>query len=456
MAEDTGSLPVGWEALKEPSSGKIYYHNLATGATQWEAPSAPAKEAEGPSTSDAFPEHKGEWQTEVDKSSGRMYYFHTKTMETTWERPVDYKGPEPHFVTQKLHTAVGDADDKKKGRVLSEWVDFSDLLEEDDGNLETSPLNERITRAVTRCDLRTDTMDTEGSNLGSPWVCVHFARGDCENGKTCAYLHRAPTRKDSDSCDPKRDIFGRRRRINRDGDLCGVNNTLCIPNIPSNLKQGGWGKISSVLKSEIGRYAPIKAIRPKPDHKIVFIEFQYRCGAEFAKEAMRGQTIHLPGIPSFVIHLRWATDPRHLRPLLELERREKAAKGIRDTVLPEWAAQYPEWQSRTALSQMRSKTKYSDPTAYPDTNEQYANTNEQCASNHHTLNVTEKHKQHIQLLEDHKGEDYALPPNNFREAIKRFSTDFEKDVQSNTKRRKVNSNALSLLGGYGSDDSDSA
>jgi hypothetical protein len=44
MAADMeGSLPAGWVAIADPTSGDTYYYHEATETTQWEAPEAAAK-----------------------------------------------------------------------------------------------------------------------------------------------------------------------------------------------------------------------------------------------------------------------------------------------------------------------------------------------------------------------------------------------------------------------------
>eukprot|EP00466_Bigelowiella_natans_P011288 jgi/Bigna1/87267/estExt_fgenesh1_pg.C_180136 len=280
-------LPEGWQALTDPTSKSTYYYNQATGSTQWSHPGAP----EGAEIVSTLSPSLGDWIPQKDPASGRTYYYNTKSMQTAWKIPSESSSQTSpggaDAPTNLGEEEVEGSKDAKKNkpsrkrdrRQISDWVDFSDLLEDDDGNLDETPPHERVEEAPTKLNLSTDICETEGSLLGAPWVCLHFTRGHCEAGPKCAYLHRVPTERDSNACDPRRDIFGRRRRINRDGDLCGLNKSLCLPNIPAHLQQGGWGKISGVLKKELGTYGPIKAIRPKPNHNIVFIEFSYRVGA---------------------------------------------------------------------------------------------------------------------------------------------------------------------------------
>ncbi|KAF4737745.1 E3 ubiquitin- protein ligase, partial [Perkinsus olseni] len=70
-------LPEGWEELRA-EDGTPYYHNTATGLTQWEKPSS------GAATGQAALE-KG-WQ-EFKTEDGTSYYYNEGTGVTQWERP---------------------------------------------------------------------------------------------------------------------------------------------------------------------------------------------------------------------------------------------------------------------------------------------------------------------------------------------------------------------------------
>ena len=49
MASTSDTLPPGWAAAKDPTTGRVYYFNRATSATQWTIPVAPAAVAPRPS-----------------------------------------------------------------------------------------------------------------------------------------------------------------------------------------------------------------------------------------------------------------------------------------------------------------------------------------------------------------------------------------------------------------------
>ena len=55
-----------WEALVDPNSDRVYYHNSDTGETKWDI--AASKE----------------YIVQKDQSSGKAYFIHKKTKRTSW------------------------------------------------------------------------------------------------------------------------------------------------------------------------------------------------------------------------------------------------------------------------------------------------------------------------------------------------------------------------------------
>lgn len=92
------TLPPGWQALKDPS-GKPYYVNTATGATQWHLPhstsgaSHPQNYSQNPAPTPvmnpppppAYTLPEG-WRKLVDPN-GKPYYVNDITRETRWDPP---------------------------------------------------------------------------------------------------------------------------------------------------------------------------------------------------------------------------------------------------------------------------------------------------------------------------------------------------------------------------------
>merc|ERR1712127_631818 len=91
MGMPTG-LPVGWEQVADPTTGNPYYCNRATGESSWTVPIAPAV---APSVFQPPPVAAAEaaslpagWESASDPSSGKPYYYNRATGETKWETPT--------------------------------------------------------------------------------------------------------------------------------------------------------------------------------------------------------------------------------------------------------------------------------------------------------------------------------------------------------------------------------
>jgi len=93
-------LPPGWEQVADPTTGKPYYCNRATGESSWTVPvgAAPAMTmmpAMAPVAAMPMPTFAAEtptlpagWESAADPSSGKPYYFNRATGETKWEIPT--------------------------------------------------------------------------------------------------------------------------------------------------------------------------------------------------------------------------------------------------------------------------------------------------------------------------------------------------------------------------------
>lgn len=82
----TSSLPNGWAAAVDPSSGRTFYYRGSE--TTWEKP-VPDRELPSPTpTSD-------QWKPHLD-AAGRTYYYNVSTGETSWSRPNSQDGEPAH------------------------------------------------------------------------------------------------------------------------------------------------------------------------------------------------------------------------------------------------------------------------------------------------------------------------------------------------------------------------
>jgi hypothetical protein len=76
------SLPPGWSAHVNDATGATYYHNRATGETQWTLPATATDDELAASLS--LPPG---WSAHVNDATGATYYHNSATGETSWERP---------------------------------------------------------------------------------------------------------------------------------------------------------------------------------------------------------------------------------------------------------------------------------------------------------------------------------------------------------------------------------
>jgi len=88
MPMATAGLPLGWEQVSDPATGKPYYCNKATGESSWTIPVAAAPApvmAPAPVPAAGLP---AGWEQADDPASGKPYYFNRATNETRWDPPA--------------------------------------------------------------------------------------------------------------------------------------------------------------------------------------------------------------------------------------------------------------------------------------------------------------------------------------------------------------------------------
>lgn len=104
------ALPAGWAQHADPQTGRTYYVNTATQATQWTFPDGAPQPAQGTVVQGAPQYHPQDpnpqaqaqpgqlpgmvdqlapnWVEHIDPTSGNPYYSNTVTGDTVWDRPT--------------------------------------------------------------------------------------------------------------------------------------------------------------------------------------------------------------------------------------------------------------------------------------------------------------------------------------------------------------------------------
>jgi hypothetical protein len=174
-----------------------------------------------------------------------------------------------------------------------------------------------LVHAKHRCDVKRDSGYTgadkyikEGQINRTHYFCLYFARGYCCNGKNCEYLHRIPT--DFDIFSPTVDCFGREKFMDYRDDMSGigsfkkVNKTLYINRIADIS-----GNIELKISKCFSDFGDISYIKVLFDKNAAFVSYKLESQAQFAKEAMYGQSLIIGNI-SETLNVRWANeDPKY-------------------------------------------------------------------------------------------------------------------------------------------------
>lgn len=189
-----------------------------------------------------------------------------------------------------------------------------------------------------RLDVLRDSGRTKAQR-NSP-ICLFFARGCCYLGRKCPYFHRTP--RDTDLIAPTKDCFGRDKTANYRDDMDGVgsfnrvNRTLFVGGI--NMNESTEMQISTNF-SAFGR---IDKVRVLPSKSCAFVTYMTELEAQFAKEAMQGQTLG----NNDVLSVRWANDdPNPEAHRIEQERAEQVTidtvKRLLDQVDSDFESELP-------------------------------------------------------------------------------------------------------------------
>ena len=168
-------------------------------------------------------------------------------------------------------------------------------------------------KAVTRCAPILDAGTTRGDAAGVKALCYHFARGCCASGEGCEYLHRLPTAFDDAHNHMMLDIFGRPKHHRERNDNDGTGSYMRVGRTLYMFFGGSvdpnWDakRVYDEVSAQFGEFGPIEDVSVKFERRFAFVRFKFRASAEFAKEAMNGQTLW-PRDDAEPLSVRWAND----------------------------------------------------------------------------------------------------------------------------------------------------
>ena len=197
-------------------------------------------------------------------------------------------------------------------------------------------------KAVTRCAPILDAGATKANGSGVTAVCYHFARGCCGSGEACEYLHKVPTAFDDAKNHMMYDIFGRPKHHTERDDNGGTGSYMRIGRTLY-LYFGGavdpnWDakKVYDEIAAQFGEFGPIEDVTVKFDRRFAFVRYKFRASAEFAKEAMAGQTLWRAE-EAEPLNVRWANDDPN--PIAIVRVANETEERVRDMFLRSEKAQ---------------------------------------------------------------------------------------------------------------------
>ncbi|GMG40047.1 unnamed protein product [Ambrosiozyma monospora] len=191
-----------------------------------------------------------------------------------------------------------------------------------------------LTHSKYKCHVDKDSGYTKADKYSIPgsvnrdkFICVYFARGLCCNGKNCDYLHRLPT--DMDFFPTTVDCFGREKFASYRDDMAGVgsfnsvNRTLYVGRINSMS-----GNIELKINKAFSEYGEIERMRAIKDKRIAFVTYKLESQAQFAKEAMHGQSLD-ENNENEALNIRWSNEDPD--PKSQKRKREEIEKTSLET-----------------------------------------------------------------------------------------------------------------------------
>jgi hypothetical protein len=185
------------------------------------------------------------------------------------------------------------------------------------------------------------------ASLETGTICLNFARGNCTKGYKCHWKHQVPTEDDELRVSMLKDVFGRGRHGTDKEEMDGTGNfnknnrTIYLGGVVS---KEDVRESERLVREDFRVFGELEYVRVIPSKAIAFVRFKLRTAAEFAREAMNGQTT-----PYGTITTKWAhIDPNPLAK--EFDRR--ADEALAQYALAKRILEMPE-EKRAAWKQMR-------------------------------------------------------------------------------------------------------
>ena len=262
------------------------------------------------------------------------------------------------------------------------------------------------------------------------------------------------------------DIFGREKRGENEGFRKGAG-TLERDNRTLYCNYEGAGgsfdkaRITELIEKNFGPWGPIKRIYIVMAKMLAFVEFEWRCTAEFAKEAMHKQGLIGSNL-SEVLDIRWSNeDPNPVTIIAQkkshIERFEKAAMDSFEAL--------PEERKMVRMQQLQMVQALQDGhviSSYPSTDEQFDQAERRGGEDQAQV-YDDSHFYEDQLNCVYEPDEFDAQPDPQQEGPKEAGSSREQGLDQESRKivedpkevkESGDGGALGMLGGYGSEEED--
>ena len=350
---------------------------------------------------------KTTWKEVVDPSTYQIYYYNSATGQTQWERPVElgaapvatgwFGRGQAGGVAAQLFAEENARYLTRAARQQKEFIDKSNYHTEgaDEYNIWYGRYNgprdftKNREPATDRCVLATDAGCTKadkekGRSRGRKTFCLNFARGQCTKGADCDHFHRVPTPEDDAGCEELYDCFGRQRHKNHRDDMDGTGSfanpcrTLYVAGLLRE-RYNSNKEFEDAVWRHFGEWGELENINVIHRISTAFPRYRLRTSAEFAKEAMRGQSLD----QGEILNVKWAHDDPNPVAKEAIERANRdavfsilQARGVSmENAQYSYPANYSMPEIKQAvLENGTNVTAVAPQLAYPDTSAQFNDT----------------------------------------------------------------------------------
>lgn len=284
---------MGWAEAIDPVSKHVYYYNSLTGVSQWTRPLELDRDSEHQTASNTG------WFGRGKSGAGERYMQdNERYLGRTARRQQETLESQPH------HTEHAGSYNIWYGTYSGEY----------NKNRGAAAVDAATSRCVVERDAGETNADHRVNTDNASYFCMHFAKGTCVKGADCTFFHRVPAPVDDGFMDNSVDCFGRVRHAEHREDMEGTGSfnkpsrTLYVGQLRKESYDTSDALVGTLWR-HFGEWGEVEHISLLKDKPVAFVRYRMRSSAEFAREAMKGQSLDRRE----VLAVKWAHDDPNVK-----------------------------------------------------------------------------------------------------------------------------------------------